>query len=70
MSSKFLSIDQERELQELIECNRVRALWSLQRDYQPTDLAATRRILERIASRGDRATFIRARKLLNQINSA
>jgi hypothetical protein len=42
MPEKFLSAEAERELQELIERNRVRALWSLPRDYYPTDLAAMR----------------------------
>lgn len=65
-----LSPEQEDELRELIERNRVRALWSLPRDYYPADMAAVRRVLERIAARGDRATFVRARQLLNQLNPA
>lgn len=65
-----LSAEQEHELRELIERNRVRALWSLPRDYSPPDMAAVRRVLERIAARGDRATFVRARQLLNRLNSA
>jgi hypothetical protein len=59
-----LSPEQESELRDLIEQNRARALWSLPSDYLPIDLAGARRTLERIAARGDRATFIRARRLL------
>jgi len=57
----------ERELLELIEANRAQALWSLPVDFMPQTPAATRRVLEQIAARGNRATYIRARKLLQQL---
>jgi hypothetical protein len=49
----------------LIEANRVRALWAFPQDYYPSDIDGARRVLKRIAARGDRATFTRARQLLN-----
>ena len=58
----------QRELNELIEANRARALWSLRPDFVPQTAAAARRILEHIAARGDRATFQRARQLLRQLD--
>ena len=58
----------QHELWKLIEANRERALWSLARDYTPETPAAARRVLEQIAARGDRATFIRARQLLRQLD--
>ena len=57
----------EAELRALIEANHVRALWSLPRDYFPVDDASARRILEKIAARGDRATWIRARQMLREL---
>ncbi len=57
----------ERELRELIEANRDRALWQMPPDFLPETPGAARRVLERIAARGDRATFIRARQLLRQL---
>jgi hypothetical protein len=57
----------QRELLELIEANRDHALWSLPRDFTPQTPEAARRILQQIAARGDRATFIRARQLLRQL---
>lgn len=64
----MLAADVEREVRELIEANRTRALWSLPRDYFPSDVGATRRVLERIAARGDRETFARAHLLLRQLS--
>ena len=58
----------QRQLRALIEANRARALWSLPADYFPDDAPAARAVLERIAARGDRATFIAARRLLAQIS--
>lgn len=59
----------ERELRELIEANRTRALWSLPRDFFPQTTEQTQRTLERIAARGDRSTFVRARLLLRRLSS-
>ena len=59
----------QRELSELLEANRDGALWSMPRDFAPQTPEATRRVLERIAARGNRATFIRARQLLRQLAS-
>lgn len=56
---------QNQELHDLIEANRVRALWTFPQDYYPSDVNSARRVLKRIAARGDRATFTRARQLLN-----
>jgi hypothetical protein len=61
---------QQRELRELIAANRTRALWSLPADYYPTNAEGARLVLERIAARGDRATFVRARRLLQQTEKA
>ncbi|MBW3637970.1 MAG: hypothetical protein KY445_16120 [Armatimonadetes bacterium] len=58
----------ESELRALIAANRVRALWSLPRDYFPPDEASARRILEKIAARGDRQTWVRARQMLRELN--
>ncbi len=58
----------ERQLRDLIAANRARALWSFPADYFPADVAAVRAVLERIAARGDRATFIAARRLMEQIS--
>ncbi|HEX8237317.1 MAG TPA: hypothetical protein VF600_15260 [Abditibacteriaceae bacterium] len=58
----------ERELRLLLEANRGRALWSAPRDFFPQTPAAVRRTLERIAARGDRTTFIRARQLLRLLD--
>ena len=57
----------ERELRELIEANRTRALWSSPPDYYPTTPDAVRRVLERIAARGDLATYKRARVMMAQV---
>jgi len=57
----------ESELRALIEANRARALWSMPRDYFPADDAGARRVLEKIAARGDRATWIRARRMLREL---
>ena len=57
----------ENELRALIEANRVRALWSMPRDYFPADDAAARRVLEKIAARGDRQTWIRATQMLREL---
>jgi hypothetical protein len=59
----------QRELLELLEANRDRALWSMPRDFTPQTPEAARRVLERIAARGNRAMFIRARQLLRQLAS-
>lgn len=56
------------QLRALIEANRARALWNFPADYFPADAAAARAVLQRIAARGDRATFIAARRLLSQIS--
>lgn len=37
------------------------------RDYFPIDEAAARRVLEKIAARGDRATWVRARQMLPEL---
>jgi hypothetical protein len=58
----------QREVRALIEANRARALWSWPLDYFPDNPESTRRALERIAARGDRATYIRARELLQQLD--
>lgn len=58
----------QRELVALTEANRDRALWSLARDFMPSTPEAARRVLQRIAARGDRVTFIRARQLLSQLD--
>ncbi len=65
MSPEFQS-----DLNTLIEANRERALWSLSRDVVPQTPQAARRILETIAARGDRATFVRARQLLRELDAA
>jgi hypothetical protein len=57
----------ERELLELILANRERALWSLPPDFVPRTKEASRRVLQRIAARGDRATFVRAQNLLRRL---
>jgi len=57
----------KHELSELIEANRDCALWSLPRDFVPLTSDATKRVLELIAARGNRETFIRARQLLRQL---
>lgn len=54
-------------LRALIEANRARALWNFPADYFPADVADARAVLERIAARGDRATFVAARRLLAKI---
>jgi hypothetical protein len=56
------------ELRRLIEANRTRVLWSWPLDYYPATTDAMRRVLERIAARGDRQTFVRARVLLRQLD--
>ena len=55
------------QLRALIEANRARALWNFAADYFPVDNVAARAVLERIAARGDRATFVAARRLLAKI---
>lgn len=57
----------ESELRALIEANRTRALWWLPRDYFPSDEASARRVLEKIAARGDRPTWVRARQMLREL---
>ncbi len=56
-----------REIQELIEANRTRALWSMPLHYFPETDEALRRVLQRIAARGDRKTFVRANQLLREL---
>ncbi len=58
----------ERELLELIEANRARALWYFKPDFVPQTPESVRRVLRQIAARGDRATWIQAQKLLRQLN--
>lgn len=57
----------QHELNQLLEANRDRALWSLTPDFAPQTSEAARRVLETIARRGNRATFVRARQLLRQL---
>lgn len=59
----------ERELLQLLTANRDRALWSAPRDFVPQTPTAARRVLEQIAARGSRLTFIRARQLLRQLDA-
>ena len=56
-----------RELMELIEANRSRALWYFAKDFVPATPDSARRVLEAIAARGDRATWVRARQLLRRL---
>jgi len=63
----FTKPEQDEEFKALLEANRTRALWFLPRHYFPSDTSATQRILERIAARGDRASFVRARRLLSEL---
>ena len=63
-----MTTDFERELRALIEANRTRALWSWPRDYFPPTPDAVRHVLERIAARGDLATFKRARQMLARLD--
>lgn len=58
----------EREVLELIESNRARALWYLKPDFVPQTPDAVRRVLQQIAARGDRATWMKAQKLLRQMD--
>jgi len=60
-----LNLEQNQQWHDLIEANSVRALWAFPQDYYPSDIDSVRRILERTSTRGDRATFMRARQLLN-----
>ena len=55
------------ELIEFIEANRARALWHLAPDYLPQTAGETRRVLRQIAARGDRATWVKARLLLEEL---
>jgi hypothetical protein len=59
----------QREFSELLEANRDRALWSIAPGLTPQTPEAARRVLEQIAARGNRATFVRARQLLRQLDS-
>ena len=59
----------QREIEELINANRDAALWSSPRDFAPQTPEAAHRVLERIAARGNRATWIRARQLLRELKS-
>ncbi len=65
-----MSPDFTQELRHLIETNRTRALWSMPLDYYPATTDAIRRVLRRIAARGDRETFVCARQLLRQLDEA
>ena len=68
MKVTAMTVEFMDELRALIEANRTRALWSWPRDYFPATPAATRRVLQRIAARGDRTTFVRARQLLRLLD--
>ncbi|MBL8786515.1 MAG: hypothetical protein JNJ59_16550 [Deltaproteobacteria bacterium] len=59
----MLDENQKRRLTALIEGNRVRCLWFLRRDYQPTDDAGILRVLDAIEKHGDLASFQEARRL-------
>ncbi|BCM92293.1 hypothetical protein IAD21_04172 [Abditibacteriota bacterium] len=63
MDSKF-----QQEVQLLIEENREQALWSFASDFEPSTPQSIRRVLEAIASRGDRKTWVRARQLLRELD--
>ncbi len=67
MSTTTVDAAFESDLRELIEANRTRALWWLPRDFFPTTDEQARRVLERIAARGDRDTFVCARQLLQRL---
>lgn len=56
------------QLRVLIEANRTRALWNFPADYFPADAQAARAVVERIAARGNRATFVAARRLLAELS--
>lgn len=58
----------ETEIRALIEAQRARALWSWPLDYFPPDVDAAKAVLNRIAARGDRETFVAARRLLKQLS--
>ncbi len=63
----FMTPQLQREIEKLISANRDAALWNLPRDYVSQTHEAARRVLERIAARGNRATWIRARQLLHEL---
>jgi len=52
------------EIYHLIETHRARSLWHLAPDYLPQTPEEVRRVLQLIAARGDRATWVAARQLL------
>ena len=63
-----MTLQLQLEIARLIEANRARALWHLAPDYLPRTPAETRRVLQYIAARGDRATWVRARELLRELS--
>ena len=63
---KAVTSEFEATLPQLIEANRTRALWSMPTDYFPENEEAIRRVLQRIATRGDRETYVRATELLRE----
>ena len=63
-----MTLETKAQLRALIEANRARALWNFPVDYFPADVPAARAVLERIAARGDRATWVAARRLISQIS--
>jgi len=62
-----------REIDELIDENRLSCLWYMRDDFYPSTLESRLRVLDAIQDYADRATFIRTarlKKCLSQISSA
>ena len=59
----MLDESQTLRLKALVEGNRVRCLWFLRRDYQPTDEDGILRVLDAIEKHGDLASFQESRRL-------
>jgi hypothetical protein len=57
----------KREIWQFMDEHRARALWWMDKKYYPQTSEAAREDLRRIASRGDRAMFVRAMQLMRRL---
>jgi len=57
----------KREIWQFMDENRTRALWWMRKGYYPETGEEARAVLKNIASRGDRAAFVRAMLLRRRV---
>lgn len=54
----------QSEVMKLWEQNRLRCAWHMRQDFRPRSRQEMRQCLQQLSRHGDRATYIRARRLM------